>query len=96
MNGVSHALKDIRPMANERARKRAEEAQGTPAERPPGNGFMTERAKAKEALRAEVNTYKGENVIAYGSYADNSEAYAQLQQLIADGSIQSGWIMQVK
>ena len=58
MNGVSHALKDIRPMANERARKRAEEAQGNPTDRPPGNGFMTERAKAKEALRAEVNTYR--------------------------------------
>ena len=62
MNGVSHALKDIRPMANERARKRAEEAQGNLTDRPPGNGFMTERAKAKEALRAEVNTYNGENV----------------------------------
>ena len=52
-------MKDIRPMAEERARRRAEEAQG---ERPPGSAFLTERARAKEALRAEVNTYTGENV----------------------------------
>ena len=52
--------------------------------------------KGKGARKAVLMTYKGENVIAYGSYAENSEAYAQLQQLIADGSIQSGWIMQVK
>ncbi len=52
-------MKDIRPMAEERARKRAEEAQ---QERPPGSGFMTERARAKEALRAEVSTLTGENV----------------------------------
>ena len=52
--------------------------------------------KSKGARKAVLMTYKGENVIAYGSYAENSEAYAQLQQLIADGSIQSGWIMQVK
>lgn len=55
-------MKDIRPMAEERARRRAEEAQGNPAERPPGSGFLTERARAKEALRAEVSTYTGENV----------------------------------
>ncbi len=48
-------MKDVRPMAEERARQKA---QGTPA----GNGFMTERAMAKEALRAEVSTYIGENV----------------------------------
>lgn len=48
--------------AEERARRRAEEAQGSPAERPPGSGFLTERARAKEALRAEVSTYTGENV----------------------------------
>ena len=55
-------MKDIRPLAEERARRRAEEAQANPAERPPGSGFMTERARAKEALRAEVSTYTGENV----------------------------------
>lgn len=62
MMGVSQALKDIRPMAEERARQKAQEAQGNPADRPPGTGFMTERARAKEALRAEVSTYTGENV----------------------------------
>ena len=55
-------MKDIRPMAEERARRRAEEAQGSPAERQPGSAFQTERARAKEALRAEVSTYTGENV----------------------------------
>ena len=50
-------MKDIRPRAEERARRRQEEAQ-----RPPGTGFMSERTRAKEALRVEVNTYTGENV----------------------------------
>lgn len=50
-------MKDIRPRAEERARRRQEEAQ-----RPPGTGFMSERSRAKEALRVEVNTYNGENV----------------------------------
>jgi hypothetical protein len=54
--GVNRALKDIRPRAEERARRRQEEAQ-----RPPGTGFMSERTRAKEALRVEVNTYTGEN-----------------------------------
>jgi hypothetical protein len=49
-------------MAEERARQKAREARGKPAERPPGNGFMTERARAKEALRAEVSTYTGEGI----------------------------------
>ena len=48
-------MKDVRPMAEERARNRA-------GENPSGNGFVTERARAKEALRAEVSTYTGENV----------------------------------
>jgi DNA invertase Pin-like site-specific DNA recombinase len=48
-------VKDIRQMAEERARQRAGEA-------PSSAGFMTERARAKEALRAEVSTYTGENV----------------------------------
>ncbi len=30
--------------------------------KPPDSGFVSERARAKEALRAEVNTYTGENV----------------------------------
>ena len=62
-------MKDIRPKAEERARLRKEAAlsgqdtrQG--AIRPPGSGdgFLSERARAKEALRNEVNTYTGENV----------------------------------
>ena len=48
-------MKDVRPMAEERARNRA-------GENPSGNGFVTERARAKEALREEVSTYTGENV----------------------------------
>jgi len=59
---VMKALKDVRPMAEERARQKAREAQGKTAERQPGNGFMTERARAKEALRAEVSTYTGEGI----------------------------------
>ncbi len=50
-------MKDIRPRAEEHARRRQEETQ-----RPPGTGFMSERTRAREALRAEVNTYNGENV----------------------------------
>ena len=50
-------MKDIRPRAEERARqKQAQSSQPSIA------GFMSERAMAKEALRAEVNTYTGENV----------------------------------
>ncbi len=57
-------MKDIRPKAEERARQRQQEAQGgqNNAARPPGAGFMSERTRAKEALRVEVNTYTGENV----------------------------------
>ena len=54
-------MKDIRPKAEERARQRQ---QGAPpgATRPPDSGSMSERTRAKEALRVEVNTYSGENV----------------------------------
>ena len=57
--GVSHTLKDIRPKAEEKARRKAE---GLQQGAPPGDGFMSERTRAKEALREEVNTYTGENV----------------------------------
>ena len=62
--GVNHTLKDIRPKAEERARQRQQEAQSgqNNVARPPGAGFMSERTRAKEALRVEVNTYTGENV----------------------------------
>ena len=53
-------MKDIRPKAEEKARRKAAEQR---QEAPPGNGgFMSERTRAKEALREEVNTYTGENV----------------------------------
>ena len=48
-------MKDVRPMAEEHARRRQDSG-------PPDSGFLSERARAKEALRAEVNTYTGENV----------------------------------
>ena len=57
--GVSHTLKDIRPKAEEKARRKAE---GLLQEAPSGDGFMSERTRAKEVLREEVNTYTGENV----------------------------------
>ena len=60
--GVKRALKDVRPMAEERARQKAREAREKTGDRPPGSGFMTERARAKEALRAEVSTYTGEGI----------------------------------
>ena len=53
MTGVNHTLKDIRPKAEEKARRKAE---GLQQGAPPGDGFMSERTRAKEALREEVNT----------------------------------------
>ncbi len=50
-------MKDIRPMAEERARQRIEEAQG-----PPDSGFMSERARAKEARKQEVTALTGDGV----------------------------------
>ena len=64
--GVSQPLKDIRPKAEERARQRQEA-------RPPGSGFMSERARAKEALRVEVNTYTGENVRKIAAVSSQAE-----------------------
>ena len=60
-------MKDIRPRAEERARRRQEES------RPPGSGFISERTRAKEALRAEVNTYTGENVRKIAATAQAAE-----------------------
>ena len=56
--GVSHTLKDIRPKAEEKARRKAE---GLLQETPSGDGFMSERTRAKETFQEEVNTYTGEN-----------------------------------
>ena len=52
--------------------------------------------KSKGARKAVLFTYNSENVIAYGSYATQSEAYSQLKTMMDDGSVASGWIMQVK
>lgn len=52
--------------------------------------------KSKGARKAVLMTYNGENVIAYGSYTERGDAYVQLQELIASGSVENGWIMQVK
>lgn len=57
--------------------------------------FLTD-IKSKGARKAVLVNYNGENVIAYGSYAERGDAYVQLQQLISSGSVESGWIMQVK
>ena len=62
--GVSQPLKDIRPRAEEKARRKAEELreQSGDTVRPPGTGFETERARAKQALRDEVNAQTGQSV----------------------------------
>ena len=63
--GVSHTLKDIRPRAEEKARRKADELQERQSGdtvRPPGTGFETERARAKQALRDEVNAQNGQSV----------------------------------
>lgn len=58
-------MRDIRPRAEEKARRRAEALNAQQAEggaRPPGAGFETERARAKQALREEVNAQTGQSV----------------------------------
>ena len=64
MLGVSQPLKDIRPRAEEKARRKAEELREQTGDtvRPPGTGFETERARAKQALRDEVNAQTGQSV----------------------------------
>ena len=52
--------------------------------------------KSKGAHQAVLMTYKEQNMIAYGSYGDSNEAYTQLQSLISNGCVASGWVMQVK
>ena len=62
---MSHTLKDIRPRAEEKARRKADELQERQSGdtvRPPGTGFETERARAKQALREEVNAQNGQSV----------------------------------
>lgn len=58
-------MRDIRPRAEEKARHRTETLNAQQAEggvRPPGAGFETERARAKQALREEVNAQTGQSV----------------------------------
>ncbi|MBQ2957549.1 MAG: recombinase family protein [Clostridia bacterium] len=58
-------MRDIRPRAEEKARRRTEALNAQQAEggtRPPGAGFETERARAKQALREEVSTQTGQSV----------------------------------
>ena len=53
-------MKDLRQIAEARARQRAES--GTTESAPPDSSFQSERARAKEALRREVNTFSGDDV----------------------------------
>lgn len=63
---------DTRPMAREKARKHAEELKSrrdalqaghtVMADAPPGSGLESERQRAKNALRDEVNAYDGTGV----------------------------------
>ncbi len=58
-------MKDIRPRAEEKARRKAEELQAQQAgdnSQSLGTGFETERARAKQALREEVNAQTGQSV----------------------------------
>ena len=54
-------MKDIRPRAEEKARRKIDELQEQPA-RTDGTGLKTERARAKQALREEVNAQNGQSV----------------------------------
>ena len=54
-------MKDIRAIAEARAKQRSETA-GTESKHPADSSFQSERAKAKEALRREVSTYSGDDV----------------------------------
>ena len=58
-------MKDIRPQAEEHALKKSEEMKAQQAGQPqfnPAPGFETERARAKQALREEVNAQTGQSV----------------------------------
>ena len=68
-------MKDIRPRAEEKARKKAEELQGQQSGetiRPPDAGFETERARAKQALREEVNAQTGQSVRKIAATAEST------------------------
>ena len=63
--GVSPYLRDIRPRAEEKARRRVEAlhaSQSEGEERLTGKGFESERARARQALREEVSAQRGQSV----------------------------------
>ena len=56
-------LIDIRPRAEEKARRRVEALHASQGEgRPTGKGFESERARARQALCGEVSAQRGRNV----------------------------------
>ena len=58
-------MRDIRPRAEEKARRRVEAlhaSQGEGEGRPTGKGFESERARARQALREEVSAQRGQSV----------------------------------
>ncbi len=84
--GVSRTLKDIRPRAEEKARKKAEELQAQQSgenSRPPGTGFETERARAKQALREEVNAQTGQSVRKIAATVDNASGGERIMRVAA-------------
>ena len=52
--------------------------------------------KEKGARKAVLFEYNNDHMIVYGDYADKNDAVAQLQTLLDDGTVASGWIMEVK
>ena len=48
------------------------------------------------ARKAVLMNYHSENVIVYGSYKNGEEAYNELQSLLENKNVSSGWIMQMK
>lgn len=50
----------------------------------------------KGAKKAVLFEYNNDHMIVYGDYADKNDAVAQLQTLLGDGIVASGWIMEVK
>ena len=58
-------MRDIRPRAEEKARRRVEALHASQSEgegRLTGKGFESERARARQALREEVSAQRGQSV----------------------------------
>ena len=58
--------------------------------------FFLSSIQEKGVKKAALFEYNNDHMIVYGDYADKADAYAQLQKLLADGAVASGWIMEVK